>query len=83
MMYDTPGSQVMRKTGFNFEIDHENQKMEMSMVSPWKTAQFEGQYQTFLLGHNRPNLLKEIFFKFIFTYQCRNIRAIQTTKLLV
>lgn len=50
MMYDTPGSKVMRKTGFNFEIDHENQKMEMSMVSPWKTAQFEGQYQTFLLG---------------------------------
>lgn len=81
MMYDTPGSQVMRKTGFNFEIDHENQKMEMSMVSPWKTAQFEGQYQTFLLGDNRPYLLK--YFKFIFTYQCRNIRAIQTTKLLV
>ncbi|XP_052061384.1 apolipophorins-like [Mytilus californianus] len=45
MLYDTPGSQVMRKTGFNFEMDHENQKMEMSMVSPWKTAQFEGDLQ--------------------------------------
>lgn len=61
MLYDTPGSQVMRKTGFNFEMDHENQKMEISMVSPWKTAQFEGQYQTFRLGQNRLNLLKVLF----------------------
>jgi hypothetical protein len=50
MMYDTPGSKIMRKTGFDFEIDHPNQKMEMNMISPWKTAKFEGILQ-YLIGN--------------------------------
>ena len=50
MKYDTPGSKIMRKTGFDFEIDHPNQKMEMNMISPWKTAKFEGILQ-YLIGN--------------------------------